>query len=80
MNIQPVEIQFLGTATQLIVRVLSFDTSATTCSLYYELQDENGVQLIAKNYTLTTGEFTTWTSDNIYLEDLICNMLGLTKV
>jgi hypothetical protein len=80
MNIQPVEIQFLGTATQLMVRVLNFETNATSCSLFYEMLDDNGNSLVAKNYSLTPDEFAAWGSDNTYLEDLVCNMLGLTRI
>ena len=78
-KIEPLVFPIIGNATRLLVRVLPFDTIHTTCNLYFELQDESGKVIYNGNYTLTDSEFATWASDNVYLEDLICNQLGLTK-
>jgi len=78
-KIQPLVFPIIGTATRLLVRVLPFDTIHTTCNLYFELQDEDRKVIYSGNYTLTDSEFATWASDNVYLEDLVCAQLVITK-
>jgi len=67
------------TATDLMVRVLPFETDATTCGLYWELKTEDGEVLSKANIYLTTDEFRDWKQDNHYLEDLVLFKLLLTR-
>ena len=78
-KIQPLVFSIIGTATRILVRVLNFHTYDKTCTLYFELQDETGKTIYNGNYTLSSSEFSTWASDNSYLEDLVCNYLGVVK-
>lgn len=66
------------TGTDLLVRVMPFETSATTCGLYYELHGELGM-LANGNLQLTEEEFTNWAEDNTYIEDLALVKLGLER-
>jgi hypothetical protein len=65
-KIQPVIFPLnAGTATEMTVLILNFETSATTCTTYYELKSEATDEVAAKvlsngNYTLTEQEFAAW--------------------
>lgn len=69
-------------ATDLLVRVLPFDTNAKTCQLYWELaivDEEKREQLAEGNIQLTETEFTNWGSSNAYIEDIVLSRLALTR-
>jgi len=69
-------------ATDLLVRVLPFDTNAKTCQLYWELaivSDETREQLAEGNIQLTEAEFAAWGSDNAYIENVVLSKLALTR-
>jgi hypothetical protein len=77
-------------ATDLMVRVMPFETSATTCQLYYELKacytsvngepvPENCTVLANGNLSLTEVEFEAWGQSNTYIEDLALSKLFLTR-
>ncbi len=65
--------------TQLLIRVMPFDTEATTCELYYMVSTDSGSQLADGNINLNEDEFANWGEDNTYLEDLVLNKLGLER-
>lgn len=65
---------------KLLVRVLGFDTNATTCVLYYEVQDVDGENLTNGNLSLNEEQFSKWSQDNDYLDTLVLNELGLEKL
>lgn len=66
-------------ATDLMVRVMPFETSAATCQIYYEIKSESGDKLADGNITLTEQEFSDWGRDNVYVEDLVIQKLNLTR-
>jgi hypothetical protein len=85
-KIQPVIFPLnAGTATEMTVLILNFETSATTCTTYYELKSEATEELAAKvlsngNYTLTEQEFAAWGFDNEYVAECVANAIGVTII
>ncbi len=94
IKIQPINAGFPAKqATDLLVRVLPFETTATTCQLYWELRkiipevkDGENVatpevieHLAEGNLQLTEPEFALWGADNTYLESIVLDKLGLTR-
>jgi hypothetical protein len=69
-----------GTATRLTVLVLNFETSATTCTTYYQLLTEEGKQLRQGNYTLTEEQFATWGTDNSVVDNYVAEYLGVVII
>ena len=69
-----------GTATRLTVLVLNFETSATTCTTYYQLLTEEGVQLRQGNYTLTEEQFVTWGTDNSVVNQYVADAIGVVII
>jgi hypothetical protein len=67
-----------GTATQMTVLVLNFDTTATTCTTYWQLLTEERQQLIQGNYTLTEEQFEQWGTDNSVVNEYVANAIGVT--
>ena len=67
-----------GTATRLSVLVLNFPTDATTCTTYWQLLTEEGVQLSQGNYTLTEEQFLTWGTDNSVVNEYVAEAIGVT--
>jgi hypothetical protein len=85
-KIQPVIFPLnAGTATELSVLILNFETSATTCTTYYELKSEGTEEVPAKvlsngNYTLTESEFAGWGTDNSYIAECVAKAIGVTII
>ena len=79
-QIQPITFPISGEATQLMVRVLPFETDATICGIYYELQTKEGKCLTNGNYGLTEAEFDNWGQDNNYINELVATFLGVTII
>lgn len=78
-KIQPIVFPLnAGTATEMTVLILGFETSATTCTTYYELKTEEGTVLTNGNYTLTEEEFRAWGEDNTWVEQCVANAIGVT--
>lgn len=69
-----------GTATRLSVLVLNFSTDATTCTTYWQLLTEEGVQLSQGNYTLTEEQFLTWGTDNSVVNEYVAEAIGVTII
>jgi hypothetical protein len=69
-----------GTATRLTVLVLNFETSATTCTTYYQLLTEEGVQLRQGNYTLTEEQFAAWGQDNNFVNECVAEAIGVVII
>jgi hypothetical protein len=67
-----------GTATELSVLILNFQTSAVTCTTYYELKSDKGTVLSNGNYTLTELEFAAWGTDNEYVAECVASEIGVT--
>jgi len=78
-KIQPVIFPLnAGTATEMSVLILNFETSATTCTTYYELKSDEGKVLSNGNYTLTEEEFAGWGYDNEYVAQCVASAIGVT--
>lgn len=75
--IEPVTIPTSGVATQLYVQANSFPASATNCSLYYYLADDNNMQLIQGSVLMTDEQFATWGTDNSVLYTIVADEKGL---
>ena len=72
-----------GTATEMSVLILNFQTTATTCTTYYELKSEGTEEVPSKvlsngNYTLTEEEFAAWGEDNTWVTECVAKALGVT--
>jgi hypothetical protein len=77
-KIQPITFPLnQGTATEISVLILNFETSATTCTTYYELKSEEGSVLSNGNYTLSEEEFAQWGLDNSYVEQCVADAIGV---
>jgi len=78
-KIQPIVFPLnAGTATEMSVLILNFETNATTCTTYYELKTEEGTVLSNGNYTLTEDEFAAWGTDNTWVENCVASAIGVT--
>jgi hypothetical protein len=78
-KIQPITFPLnAGTATEMTVLILNFETSATTCTTYYELKTDEGKVLSNGNYTLTEEEFAGWGYDNEYVAQCVASAIGVT--
>jgi hypothetical protein len=62
----------------MTVLVLNFDTTATTCTTYWQLLTEEGQQLSQGNYTLTEEQFQQWGTDNSVVNEYVANAIGVT--
>ena len=80
-KIQPITFPLnAGTATEMSVLILNFETSATTCTTYYELKSDEGTVLTNGNYTLTEEEFSAWGESNEWVEQCVANAIGVTII
>jgi hypothetical protein len=83
-KIQPIVFPLnAGTATEMSVLILNFETSATTCTTYYELKSEATDEVPSNvltngNYTLTEDEFAAWGTDNEWVTECVANAIGVT--
>ncbi len=89
-KIQPIVFPLnAGTATEMTVLILNFETNATSCTTYYELKTEATEEtettgsipskvLSNGNYTLTEAEFAAWGEDNTWVEQCVANAIGVT--
>ena len=69
-----------GTATRLTVLVLNFETTAVTCTTYWQLLTEDGKQLSQGNYTLTEEQFVTWGTDNNVVNQYVADAIGVVLI
>lgn len=85
-QIQPLTFPILGTADDLLLRVLAFDMDADTASFYYELRDTTSqvigdIKIITSgNLTMSEAEYDAWGADNSYCLQWAANKLGLTLI
>jgi hypothetical protein len=77
-GIEPASLGLLGTAEAIQVAALTFNASATSCTLYYQLFDENMKQLTDGNLSMSGTDFADWGTDNYYLITYACPLLGVT--
>jgi hypothetical protein len=69
-----------GTATRMTVLVLNFETTAVTCTTYWQLLTEDGKQLSQGNYTLTEEQFVTWGTDNNVVNQYVAEAIGVVII
>lgn len=69
-----------GTATRMTVLVLNFETTATTCTTYWQLLSEDGLQLAQGNYTLTEEQFNDWGQDNNVVNEYVAEAIGVVII
>jgi hypothetical protein len=69
-----------GTATRMTVLVLNFETTATTCTTYWQLLTEDGKKLADDNYTLTDEQFAAWGQDNNVVNEYVAAAIGVTLI
>lgn len=79
-QIQPITFPIKGTATQMSVLVLNFETNATTATTYWQLLTEDGAQVIDGNYTMTEEQFKEWGYDNNVVNEYVANAIGVTII
>ena len=77
-GIEPTSLGFLGEAEAIQVAALTFNASAPSCTLYYQLFDANMKQLADGNLTMGGTAFADWGTDNYDLITFACGELGLT--
>ena len=77
IQIQPITFPIKGTATQMSVLVLNFDTNATTATTYWQLFTEDGTQVADGNYTMTEEQFATWGTDNNVVNEYVADAIGV---
>ena len=85
IKIKPLNIPTAGIATNLILKCLTLDMSATTASFYYELttdfdENMNHKVLLNGNLNMTEEEYSQWGADNNYCVQWAANKLGLTII
>jgi hypothetical protein len=69
-----------GTATRMTVLVLNFETTAVTCTTYWQLLTEDGKQLSQGNYTLTEEQFKEWGTDNSVVNEYVAEAIGVVII
>ena len=69
-----------GTATRMTVLVLNFETTATTCTTYWQLLTEDGKVLADDNYTLTEEQFLAWGFDNNVVNEYVADSIGVVII
>ena len=80
IQIQPITFPIKGTATQMSVLVLNFDTNATTATTYWQLFTEDGTQVADGNYTMTEEQFAAWGTDNNVVNEYVAEAIGVTII
>ena len=80
IQIQPITFPIKGTATQMSVLVLNFDTNATTATTYWQLFTEDNTQVLDGNYTMTEEQFATWGYDNNVVNEYVADAIGVTII
>ena len=79
-QIQPITFPIKGTATQMSVLVLNFDTNATTATTYWQLFTEDNTQVLDGNYTMTEEQFAAWGQDNNVVNEYVADAIGVTII
>ena len=78
-QINPLEIPFKGTATQLFIRTSHVGISNPTGMIYWRALSKEGKALVAGTIPLTVEEVEAWGDSMEYIATLVLNKLGLTK-
>ncbi len=65
--------------TKLLIRILPFETTSTSCDTYYEVRSDLDECLAVGNLHITEEQFTEWGADNSFIEDIVINYLMLER-
>lgn len=79
MKLIPVSAGFLGTASNIEIRILPFLTTDSSCSTYYKVTSDDGSIIKDGNISLTNEEYNNWGSDNTYVENIVLSRLNLER-
>ena len=80
VEIEPVKVGLPPqVANHITVKLEAFYTNAKTASAFYSIQNKEFEELLSGNYELTEQEYDGWEGDNVYVEDLVLNYLGLKR-
>lgn len=77
IQIQPITFPIKGTATQMSVLVLNFETNATTATTYWQLFTEDNTQVADGNYTMTEEQYAAWGTDNNVVNEYVADAIGV---
>jgi hypothetical protein len=84
IEIQPIQLPN-GIATNLVLKCLTLDMTATTAQFYYALCTDISAEynnasniLLEGNLDMTESEYTQWGADNSYCIQWAANKLNLT--
>lgn len=80
IQIQPITFPIKGTATQMSVLVLNFETNATTATTYWQLFTEDNTQVLDGNYTMTEEQYAAWGTDNNVVNEYVADAIGVTII
>lgn len=81
IQIKPIQVGFpLKEAIKINIRVGSFTTNALYCNIFWELLSEKEEILASNNIKLTEEQFTNWSDDNSFIDDIVLTTLGLEKI
>ena len=79
IQIKPIPVGYpTKEANCISIRVLPFQTTATSCNTYYELKSDSEV-LATGNIQITEAQFEVWANDNIFIENIVLEGLSLTR-
>lgn len=78
-QINPLEIPFKGTATQISIRTLTEGINNATGRIYWQALNEEGQEMTSGNIPLTEEEVEAWGDSMDYIENLVLDRLNLTK-
>ena len=79
-QINPLEIPFKGTATQIFIRTSTEGIYNPTGMIYWRLLTEEGQVLMDGNIPLTVEEVEAWGDSMDYIENLVLERLNLTRL
>lgn len=78
IQIKPIQIGFpIKEAIKINIRVGSFSTDAIICPIFWELLSEKEEILASGNIRLTEEQFTQWSTDNSFIDNIVLTQLGL---
>lgn len=81
IQIKPIQVGFPAKEAKAIkIRVGSFTTNAIYCNIFWELLSEKEEILASNNIKLTEEQFTNWSDDNSFIDDIVLTTLGLEKI
>ena len=78
-QINPLEIPFKGTATQIFIRTSTEGIYNATGMIYWQLLSEEGQVLMDGNIPLSAEQVAEWGDSMDYIENIVLSELNVTK-